>query len=117
MIFGRDKFLTEAMGECWHEGVHPLLKSTCTKCGAEFTQTIQIIHRNFSTWRDFGYLWDWANNQEWWQYEFYENEKHSFKTNTCNDTIWSFDITLINPDKFADAVYEYLKGRQCDHTP
>ena len=51
----RDKFLTEAMGECWHDYVKTCgcCPATCAKCGADEGYT---ENNDFSTWHDFGKL-------------------------------------------------------------
>jgi hypothetical protein len=85
----RDRYLVEAMGWEWSEedewwyvpGDYP-------------SKDIP----NFSTWEDFGGLWTWAKEQEWWN-------------NFLTGTNWDFIVELINPDKFANALYEFLKER------
>lgn len=82
----RDKFLTEAMGllERWHDG--------------DFIRTGNSI--NFSTWQGFGELWEWSKKQEWW-YEFWK----------IDFGISIIKCELINPNNFANAVYNFLKER------
>lgn len=81
----RDKYLTEAMG------------------GTYFNGSSKMIYRpDFSTWHDFGNLWEWAQKQYWWK-DFIENLNITF--------IYTLIPTqFIHPSRFADAVYEYLKG-------
>jgi len=62
----RDRFLTETMGECWHEydPDSPVMALwfkgyTCKKCG-EFL----FGNNDFSTLEDFMKLLNWAGNQE-----------------------------------------------------
>ena len=104
----RDKFLTEAMGECWHEQHIKNDKHIWCICGEEFTRGCDLREHiawrveNFSTWEGFGKLWEWAPKQEWWQDWFGNNYIR----------IWYF----IDPDRFADAVYEFLKEAGDDHT-
>lgn len=85
----RDKFLTEAMGGRW--------------CGG-----IDGCDIDFSTWEDFGELWEWAQEQEWWadvvRWDFYTDEEGI--THGAN----FIQEGLIHPNHFADAIYEYLKG-------
>jgi hypothetical protein len=81
----RDQFLTEAM--------LPSLKGT------------KYISYNFSNWQGFGRLLEWAQKQEWWSdlaislggYP-YEGGGHVI------------DVKFIHPDRFATAVYSFLKG-------
>lgn len=77
----RDKFLTEAMGEYW----------------------VNIDYHNqndFSTWEGFGKLWEWCKQQSW-----LGNFEYNYGGIKC---IGVFADYMINPDKFADAVYNYL---------
>lgn len=50
------KYLTERMGECWHE----IFWGVCPKCG------LCRSNRTFTTWADFGAVWEWAKEQDWW---------------------------------------------------
>jgi hypothetical protein len=98
----RDKFLTEAMGECWHEwywfNYH---KHKCKNCNIDavynnYSQLeIATKNINFSTWEGFGKLCEWSEVQEWWETFVYRNlpTDHSF----------------VKPDKFANKIYSYLK--------
>ena len=129
MNLERDKFLTEQMDECWHcyESVHntdgwdekssdETLDFKCTKCG-DYQEAVHYkdhsgwavkrenyydfeswCFNNFSTWEGFGKLWEWSQKQEWWVGFMIDNSKiHPMKSG------------IINPDRFADAVYNYLK--------
>jgi hypothetical protein len=81
----RDKFLTEAMGinGGWYNH--------------EYVQKWGII--DFQKWAAFGMLWEWAQKQEWW---------NDFFQSSCYEANDWFQL-LINPDRFANAVYEFLK--------
>lgn len=97
----RDKFLTEAMGECWHDvkraqGVAGFCYN-CVICRAQ-----DVWNNDFSTWPGFGKLWEWAQKQEWWFLLNYDDR-------TDHKTV---DMELIHPDRFADAVYSFLKERR-----
>lgn len=93
----RNKFLTEAMGidECDNCGTMPPDYCGCnivgigSGCGPH----------NFSTWTGFGKLWEWAQKQEWFQ-SFYEAIGE-----------WEIINNYIHPDRFADAIYQFLKER------
>jgi hypothetical protein len=124
----RDKFLTEAMGECWHEWSEDCKQVgeecneweyTCTKCKQkghehEFTG-FYPEENNFSTWADFGKLWEWAQTQEWfYQFTQYTHGEDSYLTEqyNCFWDLWnSFFKEYANPDRFANALYEFLKAR------
>ena len=100
----RDKFLTEAMSKCWHEGT-----SRCRKCHARYH--LVPTHPDFSTWPGFGLLWEWAQKQEWW-WNFsckllYSKESHDHLTKDDYDAV--IYERYIHPSRFADALYEYLK--------
>jgi hypothetical protein len=93
----RDKFLTEAFGECWHEVNRA---SVCNKCGKEeFWRTDRTNH-DLSTWEGFGWLWEHCTTSynPWWD-DFAED--------------WDeVPMILIHPDRFADAVFKFLKERE-----
>ena len=91
MNIERDKFLTEAMGECWHEDVNAF--GICGKCQAH-----NYITYNFSTWEGFGKLWEFVKTQKWWYEKMQDKDFVAFVPH------------LVNPDKFANKVYEYIKG-------
>ena len=99
----RDKFLTEAMGECWHEWEgHVSDYKRCMKChkdgGYPEGFRVRLINNNFSIWEGFGKLWEWAQKQEWWE-------------GYLADAIPKYiAVCYVNPDRFADAVYEYLSS-------
>ena len=108
----RDRFLTETMGECWHEDVW----ATSSDDGDGSVSGWQCKHhqsmcyssnrwsegnKSFSTWEGFGKLYEWARKQEWW---------NQFAGNTLGE--WSYDgktvyisENVIDPDKFSDALY------------
>lgn len=99
MNTARDKFLTEAMGECWHEsttysGTVGCASIWCPKCKKLFNKTNFI---DFSIWKGFGKLWEWAQGQEWWSI-FWD-----LIARQPNPAEW-----FIHPDRFADAVHKFL---------
>ena len=123
----RDKFLTEAMGELWHEWViesatlrnkHPITGALeywghGYECHCGFRRVNRVnwhigdkadlshkcININFSDWSGFGKLREWAQGQEWFEdfggYDYAE--------------LWR---TMVNPDRFADAIFKFLKERE-----
>jgi hypothetical protein len=102
----RDKFLTEAMGECWHEWIpsNDFDGMACKFC--EDYEHESGKRNNFSTWEGFGKLWNWAQKQEWWGK--FEDLIFYGKADPCGG--W-FDTLLIHPDRFADAIFSYLKEK------
>lgn len=95
----RNKFLTEAMGECWHEvsqRPYGYYLFVCKKCGTQSTRDFSIC---FSTWEGFGKLWEWAKKQDWWSY-----------FSVCRIGYYGgINQDFIHPDNFADALYSFLK--------
>ena len=104
----RDKFLTKAMGECFHQyiGWH------CRYCGQDAPEPPESEQNpDFSTWTSFGKLWEWAIDQEWWnKFEFSEYAGHN-RNDEFGATLKDILQGLINPDRFATAVYEFLKEK------
>lgn len=109
----RDKFLTEAMGECWHEwenGYDP--QSTafsqrayrCAKCKRRGNGHVHLdyLHDDFSTWEGKGKLWNWATQREWWL-DFLWTVGASFAT---------IPLRCVPPDGFANELHAYLKERK-----
>lgn len=101
----RDKFLTEAMGECWYE-------HTMT-CGYNLTRTSEYISdikstsypNDFSSWSGFGKLWEWAQKQDWWC-KFLTTKG---RIHDLNPLAFATNTSLVSPDNFASAVYQFLK--------
>jgi hypothetical protein len=103
----RNKFLTEAMGLCWHKWIaHEAMGHfQCAKCGKMemgFSCKEEEYHSDidFSTWEGFGKLWQWANEQEWWD-DFTDKNYHCCRT----------DLDMINPNRFSHMLYEYLEEK------
>ena len=110
----RDKFLTEAMDECWHKWVRRGYLETskmpgwlCINCnngvGAIHAHAPSPLRNDFSTPDGFFKLWGWAQKQEWWNSFVYEY------TGVHLDALNL--ISLINPDRFSNAIYEFLKDK------
>ena len=98
----RDKFLTEQIGECWHEGCELFIASE-GKFHCECGKWMSYPHRQtFSTSDGFFKLWEWSQQQEWW-YDFLNKDQ-------CFG--FAVSIELVNPDRFADAIYQFLKERE-----
>lgn len=120
----RDKFLTEAMGECWHEWVNQRSHEAvaCTKCdglwGTDRTP-------DFSSWQGFGKLWEWAQGQEWWcdcycgllYSETNPEPENPIKFEVPDEWVMNMLIHqhLIHPDHFADAIYSFLTNKEHTH--
>ena len=65
---------------------------------------------DFSTWEGFGKLWEWAKKQEWWL-KFGEGLSNKQLCSEISRGL-QIDESIINPDRFADALYDFLKGRE-----
>ena len=111
----RDRFLTEARGECWHEWKGRFSKDSsvwfyqCEKCNYEEIEShlnINGWNNNFSTWEGFGKLLLWCKNQVWW-YIFMDKINEAKPIEPLK-----MKVRYINPDIFADAVCEFLKDKR-----
>ena len=60
-----------------------------------------LYNPDFSTWKGFGILWEWAIKQEW------------FKKLFCYGLL--IQTEFINPDEFSDTIYEFLKQKKIDN--
>jgi len=100
----RDKFLTEAMGECWHEWEALEIESAweCSTCKCLWDCTKSRV--DFSTWEGFGKLWEWAQQQEWWEGFLRDNIPFLYQASPSN-------FKIIHPDRLTEAVYEFLKNK------
>jgi hypothetical protein len=104
----RDKFLTEYLGECWHEIYRPLdlSKPLCKKCGTQLYLDLRD-NNNFSTWEGFGKLWEWCQKQEWW----IPRDIWAGYTAYKDHGRYKIGDAFIHPDRFADVIYRFLKER------
>lgn len=115
----RDKFLTEAMGECWHEPAKPPkcipeirlgVMPRCGKCGTALYSLSTPFKKNewpsYDAWEDFGKLWEWAQKQEWFT-DFIALYHKSIPHRMHEETVWI--NKLFHPDRFANALYNFLK--------
>lgn len=106
-----NKYLTEQLGECWHEYVWqtayaPQVDSyyKCIDCSHEvFGQTMNPGNGDFSTPDGFFKLWRWAIEQEWW---------NDFINSIGGWTVWIEPEKIIDPETFAKAIANYLKERE-----
>src|SRR4030042_4113521 len=96
----RDRFLTEKIGECWHESSGMVW--ICGDCKADIgwrgdnksSVDVESLNPDFSTWQGFGKLWEFAIKQEWWG-SFVGSMIYS-AYNVYREKVPDFD--LINPD-------------------
>ncbi len=100
----RDKYLTEAIGECYHEWEFEWIYSTrhslCIKCDStEYENPV-----GFSEWEGFGKLFEWSKTQDWWMLFLFEWTDELMPT--------TIPYKLINPSIFANVIYEFLKDKE-----
>lgn len=112
----RDKYLWEKMGKCWHEWFGEYQSWTCAKCRKNFLceeKDLNFHNPNFSTWTMFGMVWEWARKQEWWIQFVHEDlyDYDSPKGNCCCGQK-DFDFNLIHPERFGNALYQFLKSKE-----
>ena len=99
----RNKYLTEAMDECWHgHRDYNKPKFQCRKCGQHINRSWHPQQNDFSTLPGFGKLLDFMKRQDYW-IEFVDEHPGLF----LGYTFWFTD-----PDRFSNAVYSFLKGRE-----
>ena len=100
-----NKFLTEAMGECWH--THPpvigeIWGIKCDKCGIIVSPN---LNNNFLTWEGFGKLWKWGNKQEWiGEFIYWYNSNMVIDEERLHIIL----SDLVDPEFFAKAVVVFL---------
>ena len=92
----RDQFLTEMMGECWHE----LDEYHCIKC-KEMIYQLNEGHQDFSTPEGFFELWNFCKEQEWWLKFVYNEIFVGYEPHP--DDVFKY----INPTVFADSIAHY----------
>ncbi len=108
----RDKFLTEeVLGECWHEWERSAFVKICKNCGLHVSTECGkcdslFINNDFSTGNGFIKLWDAAKEKDWWN-DFLWLANHGLGAARYN--VSHIPVNTIHPDRFADAVYEFLK--------
>ena len=98
----RDRFLTEAMGMCWHDfdpddhiNTYSLEAYICKKC-----KGFILGNNDFSVEEDFSRLLDWVNGQKRFQKLLARFSEPDFKDAGKGQSA---------RDKFADELYLFLK--------
>jgi hypothetical protein len=115
----RDKFMTEAMGNDWHTvgyAERDIRRGVICNCGSN---NCAGPSRNISlsTWQGFGKLWEWAQEQEFFLellvFICVDIEGKGMDIEFAKAfNLDSVSCGAVNPDRFANAVYEFLKGRE-----
>lgn len=107
MNIERDKFLTESIGECWHENELTMdandgsLYWRCRYCHKEDIRNI-----DFSTWEGFGRLKSFMVEHP--EHEAFFDTYIDYLTEHAEGISETFN--RIQPDFFAYYVYEFLQG-------
>ena len=119
----RDKLLTEVMGECWHDfqGTHIVgVPFQCVKCKST---KLKRNRPTFSTPEGFFKLKDYLERinklDPFFEWYVAEKRKDFFGISIpCQVEFFKkcMLILLKTPDRFADAVYEFLKEDQDGYT-
>lgn len=107
-----NKELTELLGECWHEAtikqspkrVQGFVENNpvCKHCNISYAEFEQ--RNDYYTDTGFFKLWNYAIEQEWWSKFVGEM---IFKEVFISENL----AKAINPENFANTIYEYLKER------
>jgi len=114
MNIERDKFLTEYFGECWHDHQYRYNVGTdkmfcCIHCNdlrqIPYYRGNPKQERDFSTLKDFGWLWEKCQQQVWWDVWI------DSTVSTCFTRAEALE-KYVHPDRFADAVYKFLEERR-----
>lgn len=101
----RDRFITEYFSECWHESSD---NRYCDKCYAGLS-----YNKKFSTWEGFGWLWEKCKEKDWWfNFVKWVERQNLYEGPDGRHYINAFwYLNLPDPDRFADAVEQYLKEK------
>lgn len=66
-------------------------------------------------WYWFGMIWDWANEQDWWE-DFLQETWRELSNHRQQDRVLDMQMgvrmELINPQRFADDIYNFLQRRE-----
>lgn len=106
----RDKYLTRALGMCWHEPVTVVGDGynyyVCKHCGATpLWQPDAFIQPHFSEWKWFHLLHDWVIKDPRFTDMFLKSNYNPYS------------FPSISPDIFANCVYYYLVEQETKNIP
>lgn len=108
----RDKLIIEELGGCWHEwkGLGHTFPGAWSKCPKCYKHPIYMYpNLSLSTPNGFFWVWDRLWKMKWsGEFLIYLQE---------NANLWKYDpqafpVYFINPDRFADALAEFLTQRK-----
>ncbi len=99
----RDKYLTEAMGACWHRydidkfiNTYSLEAYICETCKAFI-----LGNNDFAEAEDFAKLWKWAGQQE---------RLRPITSAYSEEDLFNKDSGRVLRERFADELSAFLKG-------
>ena len=104
---------------CWHEWDNNPNNNTfrmCKKC-RKYQSELPVEEQenlDFATWEGFGWLWERASDQDWWDYFLFVTIKERCYTNYPDD-LDACCTVLIHPVRFRDALKEYFKDKKDDN--
>ena len=114
MTNDKRRLLTEAMGECWHDGIAYIYYNfnkyytKCHKCCKT-----DVNNRTFTTPDDFFALWNWAKGQEWWdEFIFISRVNMDDTLEREGKPVVNSFLGLVDKDRFPELVAEFLEGRK-----
>jgi hypothetical protein len=103
------RFLTEAMGECWHESLRThedataWIVYTCPKCHKE---GYRLTNRTFTTPDDFFAVW--TSDNIFPKIKGQRSRYHAFHAWMCAGVDW-FDFEAMTPEERLNLIVMYLK--------
>ena len=119
MSMERDKYLTEAMGYCYHEALYIQPYHDCTqiarcRCGSYsevisgFSPEFKFYQMfDFSTWETFGHLLKWIKTHD--RFEEFKTIAYVNMWCPCGECGTEYlNWELIDPESFANKVYDFL---------
>ena len=112
-MVNKDKYIVERLGHCWHT-YNPLEFDYPFHCSGCHVPLAKPPNENIdlTTWEGFGWLWEEIERRDDWE-EFKGWLSHGYTIKV--GVGWIFDEYFINPTRFRDAVYDFLKGQGDEH--
>ncbi len=109
----RDRIIIESLGGCWHEWEHGETVENdwhCKKCWRNYSHGYGFDPMNqINTPNGFFWWWERAQKMEWWgEFWMFFAKKYFIEPKTTTELV----SLLINSDRGADALAEFLEGRK-----
>ena len=106
------KYLTLAIGECWHEFGSRYHPDCCVHCGNWLGRELPDRHL-FNTWEEFGLVWEWSQTQKWWPKFVSQNGDYQFDEPAAGlkECGW-VDTYIIDPTRFPKLITDFLRERE-----